>query len=431
MSNYKYIPSSLASVPKKSRDPKNQYIELFQKTLTDQFYNSSDWWTIQEETSIGSQEYSNIDVRINHVINAETGLKLGDDWKTVLFPDVDHNIELGRQYIFDNNTWLTINTEYIKNLTGTCTIRRCNNTLRWIDEPTGAYYEEPCCIEYLVKEPRNYATAGSPFITPGGFLQIQMQFNSRSNKINENQRFLFGNSEHWTCYKVVGTGLNDFRNNETYNNNSAKILSLDLVADFVNNELDDIVNGIADVNTNVYTITLNKIAAQGAIGSTVQLIPSITYNGKSATRTVTWESSDTRIAAVSSSGLVSLLALGNCTITGTIENNPVHADCSITVSASPIVSSVVVISPDSNFVLEGASKAYSVYLYEDDSAQADTFTITCENNSVPAGSFTFTQDDGNHFTVSNILKDVNSYLTITCVTGIITKSFNIYLKGGW
>jgi hypothetical protein len=184
MYQYKYIPSANSLSKGSAGSPKDQYIDLFQKTLEDQFYNSSDWWNIQEETALGSDVYENVDVRITHVINAETGLKLGDDWKTILFKSIDHPIELGKHYIFDNSTWLTVNTELYKNLTGTCTVRRCNNTLRWIEESTGVYYEEPCCIEYMVKEPRDYATAGSPFITPGGFLHIEMQFNTRSNLIN-------------------------------------------------------------------------------------------------------------------------------------------------------------------------------------------------------------------------------------------------------
>ena len=215
---YKYIPSSMTIQPKAGTSPKNVYTDLFAQTLKEQFYNSSNWWTIQEETSVGSELYENVDVRIAHLINAETGLKLGDDWKTLLFSDTNHPVELGKHYVFDDNTWLTTNTEIRKNLSATCTIRRCNNTLRWIDEPTGAYYEEPCTIEYEVKEPRDYFTQGSPFMTPGGFIHILVQFNSRTNLINENQRFMFGNSGHWTCYKVIGTGINDFKNEKTYDN---------------------------------------------------------------------------------------------------------------------------------------------------------------------------------------------------------------------
>ena len=431
---YKYIIPDLNIRTGKATEPKDGYTDLFQETLNNQFYNSSNWWTIAEETSNGSEEFENVDVRIAHVINSETGLKLGDDWKTLLFKDLEHASELGRLYTFDDNTWLVINMELIKNLTATCTIRRCNNTLRWIDEATGYYYEEPCIIEYEVKEPRNYATSGSPFIIPGGFIHVYTQFNSRANLINQNQRFLFGNVGHWTCYKVIGTGLNDFKNKTTYDNTSAQILTIDLIADFVNDELDDITNGIADVNTNVYTITLNKATAAGIPTDTIQLIPSITYNGKTVTRTVTWTTSNALIATVSSSGLVTLVANGTCNITATIEGNPANDVCPITVSATPVLNSDIRISPDTNYILEGVTQTYAVYLYEDDVIQADTFTITCNRNSVPTRNFTFTQTDDNHFTILNSLRDSSSYLTITCtVTGLggLVETFNFYLHGAW
>jgi hypothetical protein len=427
---YKYIPASRAAVPRGASAPKNQYVELMQATIKDQFYNSSDWWTIQEETSLGSQTYANIDARVESLINAETGLKLGDDWKTLLFKELNHEIELGKYYIFDNNTWLTINTELIKNLVGTCTIRRCNNTLRWIDEPTGAYYEEPCAIEYMVKEPRDYATAGSPFMTPGGFLKIYTQFNSRTNNINENQRFLFGNVGHWTCYKVVGTGINDYKNAETYDNTSANILSLDLVANFVNDDLDDIANGIADVNTNLYTLTLNRTSAEGVPTDTIQLLTEITYNRDTVTRPVTWATSNAAIATVSANGTVTFNAIGVCIITASITDNPASDTCSITVTNSPTVNTNIVIAPAVNYILEGMSRTYTVYLYEDDVPQADTFTITCNAHSVPSTSYSFSAGN-NGFTITNNLRELVSYLSISCVSGTNTRIFDVYLRGAW
>lgn len=431
MANYKYTQASIAGAAQKGNNPKNQYVDLFQQTLNEQFYNSSNWWTIQEETALGSALYHNVDVRIAHVINAETGLKLGDDWKTLLFQDVTHPIELGKLYIFENSTWLTINSEVVKNLTGTCTIRRCNNTLRWIDEPTGAYYEEPCAIEYMVKEPRDYVTQGSPFMTPGGFLHIEMQLNDRSKIIKENQRFMFGNKEHWTCYKVIGTGINDFRNVNTYENESSKILSLDLIANFVNDELDDIINGIADVHTSVYTLALNKIYAEGSTGETVQLSGNVTYNGDSVTRNLEWTSSNAHIATVNNSGLVTLIGNGNCVITGNILNNSTSASCAILVTATPAVNKEIRISPDTNFILEGSSRVYSVYLYENDVQVADTFVISCSANNVPSTNYTFIQNSDNTFTVANILRDVSSNLTIQCVSGANNKNFDVYLRGAW
>jgi hypothetical protein len=436
MYQYKYIPSAIAAAAKKGADPKEQYIDLFQKTMNEQFFNSSDWWTIQEETYVGSRSYKNIDVRITHVINAETGLKLGDDWKTVLFQDVNHPIELGKYYVFDNNTWLVINTEKIKNLTGTCTIRRCNNTLRWIDEITGVFYEEPCAIEYLVKEPRDYITQGSPFPTPGGFLHIITQLNERTGKINENQRFLFGNREHWTGYKVTGTGINDFTNAETYNNESSPILVLDMSANFVNDELDDIVNGITDVNTNLYTISLSSGNIQGSPLDTIWLFANVTYNGNNVIRQIEWKSSNVSIASVngnSGSALVTFNTNGTCIITASVYGNPVNDVCYVTVSASPTVNTEILISPNINYILEGKDRTYSVYLYENNIVQSGSFVITCNGSNVPLTSYTFTQTDGNHFKVSNILKNVESYIEIQCTTGsvIAPKEFDIYLRGAW
>lgn len=431
MSSYKYIPASQGALTEKIVTPKAEYTEFFQQTLNEQFYNASNWWTIEEETASGSEEYLNVDVRIAHVINTETGLKLGDDWKTVLFKDVSHPVDLGKHYKFDGSTWLTINTEILKNLTGTCTIRRCNNTLRWIDESTGIYYEEPCCIEYLVKEPRDYFTQGSPFTTPGGFLHIEMQFNVRTNLIKQNQRFLFGNPGHWTCYKVIGTGINDFRNQTTYDMATAKVLSLDLISNFVNAETDDVVNGIADVNTNVYTITLNHTTYEGVPAEEVQMDATVTYNGDTVVRFIDWSTSDDNIASVDEDGVVTLRAIGTCIITGAVKGNPSNDTCSISVTNTPVQNAIAVLTPDKNYILEGAYQEFSVYTYINGVQQAESFTITCNPNLVPLSSYTFEQTDSNHFKVTNNLRDVNSYLTIVCTGASVTRSFDIYLRGGW
>lgn len=425
---YKYIQSSLPIVGK---TPKEQYRSLFQETLNQQFYNAQNWYTIQEEYPMASKKYKDTDVRVAHLINAETGLKLGDDWKTLLFKEIDHNIEIGKLYYFDNNAWLTINTESFKNLTGTCAVKRCNNTLRWIDEATGIYYEEPCSLEYLVKEPRDYATAGSPFITPGGFMNARVQFNERTNKIRQNQRFMFGNSDHWIVYKVVGTGINAFNNMKTYDNMSAGIMVLDMIANYVNEELDDVVNGIADVNTNIYTLDVNPTVIEGNINSTFQLSTEVTYNGYTTTRDIEWSTSNPNVAIVSTSGLVTMKSYGTCVITAKIKGNPTSDTCGVTVTPTPITNTDVIISPDTNFILEHMEKTYSVYLYENGVVQPDTFTISCSANGISSENYIFEVIDGNHFKITNNKKDMGTYLTINCVSGSNSKSFDIRLKGGW
>jgi len=434
MSDYQYTRASIRAGAQKGTVPKSDYVDLFQHTLDEQFYNASNWWTIQEETEIGSREYRPIDVRIAHVINAETGLKLGDDWKTLFFKSTETPPMLGRIYVFDDNVWLTTNIETEKNLTATCTIRRCNNTLRWLDEETGHFYEEPCAIEYLVKEPRDYATQGSPFKTPGGFLHIEAQFNTRTNLISENQRFLFGNPRHWTGYRVIGTGINDFRNTKTYEWREAKVITIDMIADFVNDELDDVINGIANAGVNLYTVDITETNINGAPGDMIDLHASVTYNGHSAIRNIIWNSSDRSIASVDSAGKVTFLSVGECTITANIEGNPTADTCSVIVTETPLINNEIRLSPDKNYVLEGATQEFSVYLYNNNILQADKFTITCNPNGISPDNFVFTGGSSiNSFTVQNKIRDLNSKLTITCVceTEAISKDIDVYLRGAW
>ena len=428
---YKYTKSLIPITAESQYGLKDQYVELFQENLNDQFFNASDVWSVEEETANGSEEYAYFDVRITHVINAETGLKLGDDWKTVLFKDISHQLELGRRYLFDNSIWLTVNTEKIKNLAGSCTIRRCNNMLRWIDEATGAYYKEPCAIEYLVKEPRDYFTSGSPFSTPGGFLKLHCQFNEISNKIRENQRFLFGTPNHWTCYKVIGTGINDFRDDSTTDFGSPKILTLDLIANFVDTQLDDLVNGIANVNVSLYTISVTPTNIQGAPATTIQLFPVVTYNGNTTDRPLVWQSSDITVATVDTNGLVTLISEGNCTISVGIENNPLpSATSNIYCTLSPTPYGNILITPEENYVLEGTTQNYTVYLIENDVEKPDTFVITCNPNGVSPDNYVFSAYD-NAFTITNNLRDDISYLTITCTSGLYTRDFVVFLRGAW
>jgi hypothetical protein len=268
-------------------------------------------------------------------------------------------------------------------------------------------------------------------MTPGGFLHIEVQLNSRTNLIDPNQRFLFGNQNHWTGYKVIGTGINDFRNNTTYDNDSAKVLTLDLIADYVNEQLDDTVNGIADVYENLYTIELNEDSIEGSSGDTLQLYASITYNGETVSRDVTWSTSSSSIADVNSSGLVTFNSNGSCVITVSLSDNPEEDTCNVLVTDTPSDNRAIVILPDKNYVLEGVTQSYSVYLYINGVQQPDNFTFTCNPNDVPEDNYTFTAVNGHNFTISNIKKDVSSYLTVNCVSGTDTRDINIELKGAW
>lgn len=425
---YKFIPSGDAI----QNPPKETYKAEVQQSLNDYFYQSVDWYTIQEETSVGSGQYQNVDVRVNNVINPTTADNIEDDFKKLIFPDLNHSVNLGRLYLFDDNYWITTNVDKIKSLAQTVIIRRCNNVLRWIDEQTGALYEEPCSIGYLIKENRDYSTAGSAIVVASGMIDVFFQVNARTNKIKPNQRFLFGNPNNWVAYRTEGGGINNFNNQKTLDNNSATLGRYSLAVDYVNDQTDNLTLGIANAFTNVYEVELNQSTGSGSIGQTIQLEETVTLNGETVSRNVTWASSNTSIATVSSSGLVTIIATGNATITCYLQNNEtIYDTCVITGTGSPVDNYQVIFSPDSNYVLEGAEKTWTVYLYKNNVQQVDTFTFSLNTNMVPTENYTYTVLGGNSFKIKNIKRFLTDSLEITCTSGIYSNIITVSLRGAW
>lgn len=415
-----------------NQNPKETYSNLLQETLNKQFYNATDWYTIEEETALRSELYQNVDVRINSIINPTTGDNLENDYKKILFKELDHSVNLGRMYRFDSNYWLTINVDKIKTLFQTVLVKRCNNVLRWIDETSGALYEVPCSIGYLIKENRDYATAGSAVVVPSGMVDCFFQINSKTNKIKPNQRFLFGNPSNWTAYRVEGGGINNFNNQQTLDNNSAALGRFSLAVDFVSKETDDLINGIANKYENVYDISINQSSIEGSTGQTIQLISTVVLNNETVTRPLTWKTSNSAIATVSSTGFVTFISEGSCSITCSIENNSeVTATCSVSVVSSPVDNYTIEIIPNRNYVLEDKETTFYVFLYKNNIQQLDTFTFSLNSNGIPSSKYEYSVLDDNSFKIKNIERYFGQTLDIECETGIYSKTYSIYLKGAW
>lgn len=425
---YRFYPAGMGTIYK---NPKDEYIELFEENLRDQFYNSSDVFTVQEETYLGSGIFQNVDVRVNRVIDASTGDRVGDDFKKLLFSDLNHQTNIGWMYLFDDNYWIATNIDKIKSLTTSVTIRRCNNVLRWFDE-FGGYYDEPCAINYLIKENRDFLTSGSNIVNPSGMIECYVQMNPRTNKIRPNQRFLFGNSSNWTAYRVEGGGINNFQNRRTLDNSSVGLMILSMSVDYINLQEDDVVNGIANNASNQYSITINPSSIDGSIGGTVDLTAIVKLGGTVVSRGLTWTSSNTNIATVSSSGLVTFVDDGSATIRCELENNAdVYGLCSVSVSTTPTDTYQIVYSPEINRILDGESVTWVFYLYKNGVIQADEFTFSLNANSVPSDKYVYIVVDGNSVVVQNLGMYLNDTLTLTATSGVHSTSIDIHLSGKW
>ncbi len=134
------------------------------------------------------------------------------------------------------------------------------------------------------------------------------------------------------------------------------------------------------------SLSINKTSADLVYGGTVQL--SVTPNPSSASSDVTWSSSNTNVATVSSSGLVTAYnKTGSATITATSTS-----DTSISVSC------VVTVSEPSNIDITSIS-ASSISLQVDSTSGIDV--SYSPSNAYPTPTYTFESNDTSVATVDN------------------------------
>jgi hypothetical protein len=93
-----------------SNSPSQEIKDRMQALIDGRFDISTSLYEAQEESTIGSNIWEDVAVRLTHKINVDTGVRLSDDWRNIIFQDRTHNIELGMKYIIAGDVWLTINT---------------------------------------------------------------------------------------------------------------------------------------------------------------------------------------------------------------------------------------------------------------------------------------------------------------------------------
>ena len=409
--------------------PNTTLIDGFQALLNQQFSIASDFFTITEEVTFGSNVYSNVDVRINGAISSVTSEKLGDDFKTILFKDLTHAVSLGRKFYFDGNYFITVFTEAIKNLAQSCTVRRCNQVLRWMDT-NGNYFEEPAIVDYFPK--RDVNNIGKDLVLPEGYVSIYSQLNAKTRLLKPNQRFIFGSGTQWNSLYIFGFGLLNYNNLTTFNNDSAQLLTIQAGVSYANSDIDNFSLGIADYYKTIYALSPTPVTISGSAGNSVQVVPNVQINSVAVTRPMTYSSSASSICTVSGSGLVTLVSNGSATISLYVTANiSASAIIPVTISASAVMGGEVRVIPSDGFILENDTSNISVYNYQNGVIQADTFTFALADSNVPTDNYIFTVTDGNHISVRNVLMYLGYPLLINCTSGSNVKQISLQLRGAW
>ena len=408
----------------------SQILNEFQVNVDAEFALAPSYYIISEESPFASGSYVDVGVRVNDAVSSITGLKLGEDFKKVVFQRTDHTTGIGYKYYFDDNYFLAANTEITKSFVSSITARRCNNVLRWTDND-GNELSSHAIIDYQIKRPTDSVGRVDP-VTGEGFIAVYTQLNDDTKTIKAGQRFLFGNSENWQAYSIYGNGIRSFLNQETDDNDSCKLLELYMGADVVNEDTDDITNGIADAYKSVYSLTLTPSSIIGTAGDSFLLSSDLKINDISVTKDMTYVSSASTIATVSGSGGIVLTGNGSTSILAyMIDNTSASATCSVVVSASSTAPYETRVDPANDTILEGTTTTFTVYGYVGGVQQADAYTFALLDSNVPAENYTLTTIDDNSFSVQNEIMYLAYPLIITATSGSYTKDISVDLRGAW
>lgn len=404
--------------------------QLLQYKINDEFLNATDINAIEEEITFGTLSFSNIAVRLVHLIERNKGTYLGDDYKEIIFKDNTYVPKMGKRYRFDNNIWITVNTDNYRFPTKSAVIARCNNTLKWVDQ-NGNKIQEPCRLDGKVLLTTN--DFNQDVATGDSKVSIIAQLNSNTLKIGENQRFIFGSPSNRICYKIRAGSMTTFFNQNTYDDTSSPLFKADIDFNQINIETDDLISGYADAFDNIYQLQTSIVSLTQQIGFAGNISTIVTLNGEIVSKNISWSSSSNSKATIDNSGNFTLLSNGNCIFTVSLIDNPtITKTVNITVAAIVANDYKIITNPSTDSIIElteGSEQLFNVKLTNKGVDTGDVFTFL--TSGIPINNYAITRIDGNNFKIKNNKLYNLDNLTVVMTSGIYTKTIEIKLKGLW
>ena len=236
----------------RTKTPKEAYKEDFAAIMDLTFENSSNVFYGEDEDGIefeyeyGSNNFKEVPIaRVDSIVNFNTGIMLGDDFKTfILKPDFPE-LSYGAKFKWKNNYWLVINTNNYESMCVSAEVRRCNNVLRFFDSLGNKVYE-PCIMDNILRFTNN--AEGAPITVGNNELKIWCQRNSKTSTFRPNDRFLFGTPNQRMSLRILGGGIKNFLNTTTEDELSPTLTELVMEHYQVSDTLDDLENGFANIS---------------------------------------------------------------------------------------------------------------------------------------------------------------------------------------
>ena len=331
----------------------------------------------------------------------------------ISYPYATPQFTLGDYINWQSDVWLltTLDTQYDYSVVGR--IIETNTDLKWINNNGVLKSYRAIATNKVIHQ----GLDETKYITvPDGNIIVRVQKNDDTSALKESRRFIINGN----AYRI--TNINNFVNN---------MIEFYMEQTTVSDE-DDLINNIADQSANVFSLEINADDFNQVVGYISTLTATVKLNGDIVTKDVLWSTSNPSIVAVSSGGIISLLAEGSVTITCSMQDNSSISDTiiiTVTDSSAPSVETRIL--PNEKIILQSQTQVYTVYKYIDNVVQADTFNFT--TSGIASSKYEFTVISGNSFSVRNIQKDDSNQLTVLCTNLVdaTTATIQITLGGLW
>lgn len=320
--------------------PNNYFRDQQQAAINQNWDCTSAKYTIKQQVDFGSNTYNDIEVWIDYVVGlGSRGTTNGDDFRQLIFKDIDYQVKRGLYYYFDNNYWITYFSDEYASLSKDAGVRRCNNVMRIVDPENGSIFTIPCVIDYDMTSPSQQVS--SYVITPNNHATVMVQGNSDTLRLFKlNTRYIFG-GRPFKLLAYQNTLIDDSIAP------TPTLLYLDLYLDELHAE-DDIANQLADNSAYVYTIEIDSMNMELINGATGSLTASVSLNGEEVNREIVWSSSDSNIVSIDSNGNYQVVGTNgqSCIITAMLQGNTnVTSSIQINVVESEVLQAKVILEP--------------------------------------------------------------------------------------
>ena len=319
-------------------------------------------------------------------------------------------------YVYDwDSTWIVPNKEGNKDVQEKAILVACHNSWKWQDEHN-VVHEYPCALYDNFSTTTGFLQKKNIAI-PAGNMVAFVQYNDATSAIELNQRMLF-KKQAWLINKIQDMQQDG-------------MILFYMVKDLIQSD-DNFSTMIASTNKNIYTIEINQLGFQQSVGYSTTLSATLRLNGVLSTKTINWSVSN-GLATIDNNGNLELLTNGTIVVTAYLAENSDIKD-TITIEITDAPSSIdYVIFPEDLTIKIGQTKSFTLYEYQNNVQQPNTFIPSIISTDVSNKDFVLSMVSGNSFTIKCINSNPNP-LTIRftdSANALLHVDYVFYLVNLW